>query len=292
MFPSTKGSTLGGFLAGGSGGTGSLRFGTNADGYVRALDVAACDGGTSLRPVTGADTIPFVHAYGTTGVIARATVGLDRAHDWVGVFAAFDDYASTVAAMRALAAELVETPRLISADEAAIVAALPPDKALDPRRLSLRAIIDAADVDSARTVVARLGGQVLDVRSGVKGADRVSSLSFNHTTFHLQRRRPDYWFHLEVGGDALGDDPDAVKAVYDGTVLHLELMRDALVGMVMAPYRGAADVYRGMADLEALGIGIHSPHTWILDRRIDGIRAVLTEFDPRGLLNPGKLRQN
>ncbi len=290
MFPSTKGSTLGGFLAGGSGGTGSLRHGTNADGFVRALDVAACDGEPGLRHIEGAETLPFVHAYGTTGIISRATVMTEPIHEWAGLFAAFTDYAALVAAMRALAVGLAEAPRLISGDEASIVADLPSDRrALDPQRLSLRAIVEIGTVDAARALLVEHGGEVLDVRPGGKGSDRVTSLSFNHTTFHMQKRTPDHWFHLEVGGDVLGDRPDDVRAVYAGSVIHLEKMRDALVGMLMAPYVSEDDVYRGMRELGELGVGIHSPHTWILDRRIDGIRAVLDRYDPKGLLNPGKL---
>lgn len=289
MYPSTKGSTLGGFLAGGSGGTGSLRHGTNADGFVAALDIAAADGLPGLRHVEGAATLPFVHAYGTTGVIARATVGIDPVHEWTALFAAFDRFEDLVAAMRALADDLPETPRLISGDEALIASFLPRDKAIDPGRLSLRAILEVSTVDAARALVAAHRGEVLDVRPGMKGSDRVTSLSYNHTTFHMQKKKPDYWFHLEVGGNVLGDDADAVRAVYADSTLHLEKMPGTLGGMLMAPFVSEGDVYRGMDALRALGVGIHSPHTWTLDRRIDGIRAVLDSYDPKGLLNPGKL---
>jgi hypothetical protein len=44
-----------------------------------------------------------------------------------------------------------------------------------------------------------------------------------------------------------------------------------------------------MNALAAMGVAIHSPHTWILERRIDTVRSVLAVNDPRGLLNPGKL---
>jgi hypothetical protein len=287
MFPSTKGSTLGGFLAGGSGGTGSLIHGSNADGFVRALDIAACDGSGALRHVTGADTLPYIHAYGTTGVIARATVALAPATEWLGLFTAFPDYAAATAFLRALGS-VDPSPRLVSLDEAAIVAALPEDAALDPTRLSVRAIVPAAAVDAVRELAATHGGEVRAMRSGPKGAERISSLSFNHSTFHLQKRDPGY-FHLEVGGDPLWRSVDAVRAVFPGTVLHLELMRDRVVGMLMARYSGPEQVFSGIDALEALGVSVHSPHTWILDRRLETVRPVLAASDPRGLLNPGKL---
>ena len=290
MFPSTKGSTLGGFLAGGSGGTGSLIHGSNADGFVLALDLAACDGSGELRRITGPDTLPYIHAYGTTGIIARATVALAPAIEWLGVFTTFTDYAAATGFLRALG-EVTPSPRLVSLDEAAIVAALPEDPALDPDRLSVRAIVPAAAVDAVRELAAAHGGDVRAVRSGPRGADRISSLSFNHSTFHLQKRDPGY-FHLEVGGDPLWRSVDAVRAVFPGTVLHLELMRDRVSGMLMAPYTGPEQVFTGIEALESLGVAVHSPHSWILDRRLDTVRAVLAASDPRGLLNPGKLPES
>lgn len=284
MFPSTKGSTLGGFLAGGSGGTGSLIHGTNADGFVRALDIAACDGSGELRHIEGEATLPYVHAYGTTGIIARATVRLTPAYQWAGLFTAWDDYERATAFLRALGS-VDPMPRLVSLDEATIVAALPADPGLDPARLSVRAIVRAEAVDEVRRMVAERGGEVLDVRDD---AERVSALSFNHSTFHLQKQDPGY-FHLEVQGDPLWASPDAVRAVYPDTTLHLELMRSGVSGMLMARYSSPEQVYEGMAKLKALGVSIHSPHTWMLERRLDGVRAVLGTNDPRGLLNPGKL---
>ncbi len=287
IYPSTKGSTLGGFLAGGSGGTGSITYGTNADGFVHALDVAGCDGSGRMRHVEGDAAVPYVHAYGTTGIIARATVALAPAHEWVGFYTAWDDYTAATTAMRALCT-MEPTPRLISLDEAAVVALLPADPALDPNRISVRAILQADSVPHARQLVDELGGTVLAVRGGANGADRLTSLSYNHSTFHLQKKLPDY-FHLEVGGDLLQSDPDRVRSVYPGTVFHLEQFTGRVGGMLMARYESPEQVYAGMAELDAMGIYIHSPHTWILERRLDRVTAVLSEMDPLGLLNPGKL---
>ncbi|HWN35405.1 MAG TPA: FAD-binding oxidoreductase [Pseudonocardia sp.] len=287
IYPSTKGSTLGGFLAGGSGGTGSITYGSNADGLVTALDVAPCDGSGALLHAEGEATVPYIHAYGITGVIVRATVRLAPRRDWVAIWAAAPDYSAGTEALRALL-ELDPEPRLASLDEPAVVAALPRDPALDPGRASVRAIVQAPVVDAAATLLRQAGAEVLAVRPGLVAADRITSLSYNHSTFHLQKRHPEY-FHLEVAGTPLWDDPDTVRAIYPGTVLHLELMRERPIGMLMAPYVSPAQVYAGMDALEAIGVSYHSPHNWMLDRRLDDVRAVVGRTDPRGLLNPGKL---
>jgi len=287
IYPSTKGSTLGGFLAGGSGGTGSITYGSNADGLVTALDVAPCDGSGALIHAEGEETVPYIHAYGITGVIVRATVRLAPRRDWVAIWAAAPDYPTGTEALRALL-ELDPEPRLASLDEQAVVAALPRDPALDPARASVRAIVQAHVVDAAAALLRGAGAEVLAVRPGLVAADRITALSYNHSTFHLQKRHPEY-FHLEVAGTPLWDDPDTVRSVYPGTVLHLELMRERPIGMLMAPYVSPDQVYTGMDALEEIGVSYHSPHNWMLDRRLDDVRAVVGRTDPRGLLNPGKL---
>lgn len=246
-----------------------------------------CDGSGRILHVEGDAVLPYIHAYGTTGIIVRATIALAPLHEWVGVYTAWTDYAAATTAMAALR-DMTPGPRLISLDEPGVVAVLPADSALDPSRISVRAIVEDAAVDAVHELVRAGGGDVLAVRTGVNGADRLTSLSFNHTTFHLQKKAPDY-FHLEVAGDLLVTDPERVRGVYPDTVLHLEQFATSVGGMLMARYESPEQVYAGMEALLAMGIGIHSPHTWTLERRIEGIRAVLADMDPRGLLNPGKL---
>ncbi|MGP4110333.1 FAD-binding oxidoreductase [Streptomyces sp. 4N509B] len=298
MYPSTFGTSIGGFVSGGSGGTGSLVHGTTADGFVRELTVVPCTAEATPFTVRGADALPYIHAYGTTGIIATATVSLQAARAWTGFFAAFpadavDDtrgaagWRAATAALTGLVA-LDPAPRLVSLDEPALVETFAPDPALDPTSISVRAIVEEAALPEARAVVERHGGRVLATRPAPQGPGLVSSLSFNHPTYHLMKAREGY-FHLEIGGEVLLGDPAAVKAVYPDTVLHLEGMRSGPVGMLMARYEDEATVYDGIESLEALGVRVHDVHNWYVDRRVDLVRATARTTDPLGLLNPGKL---
>jgi FAD/FMN-containing dehydrogenase len=287
MFPSTFGTTLGGFLSGGSGGTGSLAHGTNADGFVREVTVVPCTADATPVTVRGADCLPYLHAYGTTGVLATATVGLQPARAWTALFTAFGTWAAATAALADLV-RLEPAPRLVSLDEAGLVETFAPDPALDPAALSVRAIVEEEAAADAREIVAGHGGRVLEVRPAPHGPALVSSLSFNHPTYHLMKAKEGF-FHLEVRGDVLLGDPAAVKAVFPGTLLHLEGMRTGTVGMLMARYEGERTVYAGIDALEALGVGVHDVHNWYVDRRLDTVRATARATDPLGLLNPGHL---
>jgi FAD/FMN-containing dehydrogenase len=289
MYPSTAQSTIGGFLSGGSGGTGSIVHGSNWMGFVTALDVALPAEEPTIVHVEGDEAQTFVHTYGTAGVITAAAVRLEPLQDWRSLYATFDDYAGAQAALVKLGA-LTPTPRLVSADPAPIAVKLPKDEAIAPGQASLRAILDLATVAEAEAIVAELGGTVTAVRDGTRWTLKLSSLSYNHPIYWLKRNSPDeVWFHVEVGGDALVDRIDEVLEVYPGALLHIEAARHFPIGMITAPYTSADDVYAGYPALGELGVRVHSPHQWYVDHGVDDLIALKGRTDPTGILNPGKI---
>jgi hypothetical protein len=287
MFPSTKGSSLGGFIGGGSAGTGTIEHGTTSDGWVRELRIAPCDGSGTTFTVAGDDTMAYIHAYGVTGVITEVTVQTAPAREWVAFYAVFDSYAAAVEVHRALPG-LPVLPRLASADEPPLVANLPAPVDLDPDRVSLRIILEPSTVAEVSRLVRAVGGSVVAVLEDYGQTDRLSTMSYNHPIFFLQQSGYPC-FHLEVGGLPLWDDPDAVRSVYPNSRIHLELGNRGPIGMLVADYESEERVLAGFAELESLGIGIHSPHQWNVDRHVEQILATVPRTDPKGLLNPGKL---
>ncbi|MDO9524833.1 MAG: FAD-binding oxidoreductase, partial [Gemmobacter sp.] len=95
MFPSTRSqATVGGFVAGGSGGIGSVRWGMLRDlGNVLRLRVVTMEASPRVMDLTGADMDQVIHAYGTNGVITEVELPLAPAYDWVDVIVSFDDFA-------------------------------------------------------------------------------------------------------------------------------------------------------------------------------------------------------
>lgn len=290
MMPSTVGSAVGGFIAGGAGGTGSIAHGWNWDGFVQTLDVLPCTDTPKAVEVTGADTLPMVHAYGTTGLIAACRVQLVPMRDWTALFASFDTFADAVAAGFAIM-DAEPRPRLVSVDDTDLIGLLGDDPAMPHGRASLRCTIDVSQETDARVAVADAGGRVEAVRP--KGPAYLTSISFNHTTHRARKIRPDLC-HLQLVGDALTTRTEEIKAVFTDTMLHLDGFRadDGGVtygGMLMCKFEGADRLYAGMKELEALGVHVDDPHTWELSYNLDRLRSAAAEFDPSGLLNPGKL---
>ena len=291
MYPSTAQSTIGGFLSGGSGGTGSIKHGSNMSGeYVVALDVVHASPVAELVHVEGADAQPYVHTYGTAGIIARATIALEPVQDWRGFYASFPTFDEAISIIRELG-RLEPTPRLVSADLPTISNALPADPAIPKDRASLRAILDVATLDAATALVEGAGGRVEEVREGPQATVKISMLSYNHPIEWLQKSVPDEtWFHVEVSGDGLVDRIDEVHAVYPGGMLHIEAQKNRPIGMLAGIYESAEKVYEGFDKLAAIGVGVHNPHVWFVDHEVERTLALAETTDPQGLLNPGKLQ--
>jgi FAD/FMN-containing dehydrogenase len=288
MYPSTAQSSIGGFISGGSGGTGSIKHGMLHHGYVLALDVVHAVPDATLIHVEGEAAEPYIHNYGTAGIIARATVKLEPLQDWRGFFASFPTFEGALSVIRPFA-DLEPTPRLVSADLPTLANALPADPGIARDRASLRGILDAASIDEATRLVEAAGGRVEAVREGAQASMKISMMSYNHPIEFLQKAYPNTYFHVEVSGDALVDRIDEVHAVYPGGMLHIESQHGRPIGMLAGIYTNADDVYAGFEKLTALGVGFHNPHQWFVDFEPERTIALAATTDPQGLLNPGKL---
>lgn len=289
IYPSTAQSSIGGFISGGSGGTGSIKHGMLHSGYVMALDVVHAVPDATLIHLTGEDAAPYVHNYGTAGIIARATVRLEPLQDWRGFFASFPTFEQALSVIRPFA-DLDPTPRLVSADLATLANALPADPGIPADRASLRAILDVASVAEATRLVEEAGGRVDDVREGAQTSMKISMLSYNHPVEWLQKSYPNTYFHVEVSGDALIDRIDEVHAVYKGAMLHIEAQRGRPIGMLVGEYESAEEVFAGFERLEAIGVGYHNPHQWFVDYEPERTAELAATTDPLHLLNPHKLQ--
>ncbi|MCK9916923.1 MULTISPECIES: FAD-binding oxidoreductase [Microbacterium] len=289
MYPSTVQSTLGGFLSGGSGGTGSIAHGVLMHGFVRAIDVVFASPEPELVHFEGVEAEKYLHNYGVVAIIARAEVVLEPLQEWRAFYASFDDYHTAFQLVREFR-DLEPTPRLVSGDVPLLADALPADEALPAGKASLRGILDVRSIEEATRLVEAAGGTVEAVREGINHTMKVSMTSYNHAIEWLQKSYPNTWFHVEVNGDALVDRIDEVHEVYPGeSWLHIEAQATKPIGMLAAKYTTAEDLLAGFDRLAALGVGYHNPHQWFVDYFPDRAREMAATTDPQGLLNPGKL---
>ncbi len=104
MFPSTRGTaSVAGFIAGGSGGVGSIIWGGLRDfGNVLRLRVMTLEEEPRSLELTGEDLHKAVHAYGTNGVIVEVEAPLAARYDWADVIVGFDSFDAATAYALAL----------------------------------------------------------------------------------------------------------------------------------------------------------------------------------------------
>src|SRR5580704_3301699 len=94
MYPSTLvKASVGGFLAGGSGGIGSVAHGGLRDfDNVRAFEVVTMEDPPRVVLHEGAAVHEILHAWGTNGILSRIWFPLAPAVEWTQLTAAFDTY--------------------------------------------------------------------------------------------------------------------------------------------------------------------------------------------------------
>ena len=308
MYPSTRRvATIGGFLAGGSGGVGSLRHGMLRDpGNVTWVRVVTIEPEPRIVELHGQDIQKVHHAYGTNGIVVELVVALAPATDWMHGAALFDGYATALRFAMAAQAEgldcylLTPVERRFSPYYRRFGDLFPPD--CD----AVFAMVAPPAMPRFREMAAAHGGRVSFAMNARELKARrlppAYEFGWNHTT--LQALRVDRgWTYLQVAYPR-PFDPDLVvrqMARYgDEMYWHHEMARmDGEVQIFALPlvrYRGHGAMYRLIAELEERdGCTIFDPHAvTIEDGGMKEIDVAQIEFkrqaDPFGLMNPGKTR--
>ena len=308
MYPSTRRvATIGGFLAGGSGGVGSLRHGMLRDpGNVTRVRVVTIEPEPRIVELHGQDIQKVHHAYGTNGIVVELVVALAPATDWMHGAALFDGYATALRFAMAAQAEgldcylLTPVERRFSPYYRRFGDLFPPD--CD----AVFAMVAPPAMPRFREMAAAHGGRVSFAMNARELRARrlppAYEFGWNHTT--LQALRVDRgWTYLQVAYPR-PFDPDLVvrqMARYgDEMYWHHEMARmDGEVQIFALPlvrYRGHEAMYRLIAELEERdGCTIFDPHAiTIEDGGMKEIDVAQIEFkrqaDPFGLMNPGKTR--
>lgn len=307
MFPSTQDiATIGGFVAGGSAGIGSLSNGALREpGNLIALKALSVEAEPKEHLFEGEEALQIHHAWGLNGAITEVTLKTVPTRDWIGCMATFDTYRDCYAAGYALASRAGIGCKLVSTVEARIVGYFPrlKDHIRADRHL-LVALVPAEGLEAFRGLIAAQGGEVdlamTDAERVAAGLPHVSEFAYNHTT--LQVLKADRSATYQQIGVPDASDAEAVArveaALGEDVWQHHEFAR--LDGKVVAfnlpiiwfsteeRLREIDDIYR------AHGHSVWDAHTFHVEG--GGLKgnyrhlAWKKRMDPKGLLNPGKSR--
>lgn len=307
MHPSTAHTaTVGGFIAGGSGGVGSISWGGLRDfGNIIRLRVVTMEAEPRVLDLTGADLHKVTHAYGTNGIITEIEMPLAPAYDWVDAIVGFDTFGQAAAYANQLARQDGILTKLISV----VSAPCPFDyfkrhqKFLKEGQSVVLVMVAAHSYDAFCAFSARAGGEIVfdaSTAGDLKGLPPVFELAWNHTTLRALRVDP-AWTYLQV----LYPFPNQLELaekmdrMFEGELIsHLEFVRFdgdiTCFGLPLVRFT-TEDRLEEIMDLHnANGCPIFNPHRYTLEeggmKQTDEIQlAFKREADPKGLLNPGKM---
>ena len=118
--------TVGGFLAGGSGGLGAVTYGRTWDGNFRSVDILTAEDPPREMRLEADDLRYVLHTYGTAGIVTRLRLPLDAAHEWQGWYATFPSFDQAYELGWHISDDAAITKRLVSVHEAPIPSTFEP----------------------------------------------------------------------------------------------------------------------------------------------------------------------
>ena len=305
LAPSTyRTASLGGFIAGGAGGIGSLRWGFLRDpGNLLGLEVMTVEPEPQLLQLDGAASGPLNHAYGTNGILTALRLPTCEAVAWQQLVLGFDDWNQALAALQGLAGSnlLLNNATLLEAPVAARMPWPPGCPSAHGADHRLLLLAGPESLQGQPHLLTAWGGRVLwQEAQAISRGLPLRELCWNHTTLHWRGQQPE-WTYLQL---LLPPHPAPLLAELrqrwgDGLLWHLEAVHQQgevrLSGLPLLRYAGTTALAALIDHCRELGALVFDPHQITVEAGgLGGIDpaqvAAKARHDPAGLLNPGKLR--
>jgi len=305
-YPSTiVKASVGGFLGGGSGGIGSVAHGNLRDFQtVRALEVVTMEAEPRVVLHEGQAVHDILHAWGTNGIVTRIWLALAPAVEWSQCAIAFATFAAAFDFSERIAGDPAWTERLVTLFEWPIPSFLTPVKQYVPEGKALIFFLIAeaqcADLEAAAR---KQGGEVTYSGRylGVRTRPLLSDYTWNHTTLWAMRTDEAYTY-LQCAFDpaTVRDQMRRLKERFGKEFLfHMEFWKAAdgrmIPGAIPVVYYTTEDRLNDMISFcREIGVFVANPHVNNVEGggryRADNVQLLAKQrYDPKGLLNPGKM---
>jgi FAD/FMN-containing dehydrogenase len=306
MHPSTKRTaTIGGFVAGGSGGIGSVNYGgLRESGNILAARIVTMEEKPRIIELRGDAAQKINRAYGTTGIITALEMPLAPAWSWIDVVVVFDDFmeAAAVGYEAALADGIVK--KLLTPITAPLPSYFGALKSHCPDGKSiLIAMIAEPSLEAFKALLGGRGTITLETPTDDgPGQVPLYEYTWNHTTLQvLKADRTVTYLQCLYPHDRMLEKVAQMQAMFPDEVLqHLEFIRfNGRVTCSALPVVRYSDPERLNEIIrlhEENGVFIANPHVFTVEdgsryKRVDVDQLGFKhEVDPYGLLNPGKMR--
>jgi FAD/FMN-containing dehydrogenase len=305
-YPSTVvKSSVGGFLAGGSGGIGSVAHGGLRDFQtVRAIEVVTMEPEPRVIKHEGEAVHDILHAWGTNGVITRIWLALAPAVEWSQCAVAFDTFEAAFDFSEKIASGASWVKRLVTPFEWPIPSFFTPIRQYAPEGKALVFfLIATSQLIELEAAAREVGCEVsyAGLYEGLGTRPLLSDYTWNHTTLWAMRT-DDAYTYLQCGFDptAVRDQMRRLRERFGKEFLfHMEFMKNGQGQMIPAAlplvYYTTEERLNEMIDYcREIGVFVANPHVNNVEGggryRADNVQLLAKKrYDPKGLMNPGKM---
>jgi FAD/FMN-containing dehydrogenase len=305
-YPSTIAkASVGGFLGGGSGGIGSVAHGGLRDfATVRAIEVVTMEAEPRIVLHEGEAVHEILHAWGTNGVITKIWLALAPAVMWSQCVVAFDEFAAAYDFSESIAIADHWTKRLVTTFEWPIPSFFTPVKTVAPEGKALIFfLIAASQLADLEKAASNAGGTVTfsGPYQGLRTRPLLSDYTWNHTTLWAMKTDHAYTY-LQCGfdPDKVREQMARLKELFGSEILwHMEFMKNGsgrvIPGAIPVVYYTTEERLNRMIDCcHEIGVFVANPHVNNVEGggryRADNVQLLAKrKYDPKGLMNPGKM---
>ncbi len=301
LFPSTwKTASIGGFIAGGSGGIGSIKWGFLRDpGNLIGLEAVNVNLNPKLMKLNAEESEPLNHAYGTNGIITSLIISTDVKQDWYSIVIDCEDFQDAINILKLCTSAAIEL-KLGAILEDEIVDKMP---SWFKRKKLCHKLLIQSNLGGVKTIEMICKKNKLNLENLGKEDELdhgISDLVWNHTTLQM-RAKDKNWTYLQMLLP-LNEEFKLIKASRDkyGKELlwHLEAVSQQgiprLAALPLLKWNDEKQLNEIMEYCRSLGAIIFNPHVLTVEggglgvTDADQVKAKQI-YDPKGLLNPGKL---
>jgi FAD/FMN-containing dehydrogenase len=307
--PSTyRSATLGGLFGGGFGGVGSINYGPlGAPGNVLGLRAMTIEPEPQIVELRGAEAMRMHHLWGTNGLVLELEVALAPAHPWLESLVVFDAFAPALAFADALA----HAPGIVKREVAFFASPVPDHLGQLAEHLpsgchAVLSLVAESSEDPMLALAEAHGGRISYRKTAeeVRKSNRtLMEFTWNHTTLHALKvdKSLTYLQSSFVPGRHVAQITEMEQLFAGEVLMHVEFLRglDGLLtcsALQLVRFTTEERLYEIIRMHRERGVRINNPHVFVVeDGKAGGALApeiveMKKRFDPRGLLNPGKLR--
>ncbi|MEA5570743.1 FAD-binding oxidoreductase [Calothrix sp. UHCC 0171] len=303
MAPSTyRTASIGGFIAGGSGGIGSINYGLMGErGNLIALQIVTLEDEPRIIELRGDEVQKANHAWGINGIITEIEIPLAPAYPWAELIVTFDEFMQAAKFGQALALsdgmikkEIGVFAQPIPQYFTGLRQYIPEDKH------AALLIIAEPSLEFLPNLIQEYQGQITYQKSAqeaLKGS-HLAEYTWNHTTLHARTVDSSITYLQSIFPT---DNLQTIEHMYhhfgDEVMMHLEFIRAggkiANPALQLVRYTSEERLNEIIRYHEEKGVFIANPHSYFIE---DGWKRVIAPehlkfkemVDPYGLMNPGK----